>query len=164
MSQPSTLSYRMKSSIASTAKGGRNTGRLRYEMPRPQCWPELQAALTSAALRLQSIICEVSLGSFSGRRTVPSLARADTSDSVGFLKRPSEAEELCHARLIKSPGPPAALSEDNNEKSVTNAAKTHALKGRHVFTGTPSSMVIGILPRVARPRGERRGPRCVPLI
>src|SRR5262249_30061285 len=65
MSQPSTLSYRMKSLIASTAKGGRNTGRFRYEMPRSQCWPELQAALTSAALRLQSIICEVSLGSFS---------------------------------------------------------------------------------------------------
>lgn len=44
-----------------------------------------------------------------------------------------------------------AVSEDNNENSVTSAAKAQALTGTRVFTGTPSSMVMRILPRVARP-------------
>jgi len=39
---------------------------------------------------------------------------------------------------------PAAVSEDSKEKRVTSAAKAQAATGRRVFTGTPSSFIMGI--------------------
>jgi hypothetical protein len=45
----------------------------------------------------------------------------------------------------------AFSSEGISDKAATSGAKIQALAGRRVFTGTPPSLVMAILPRVARP-------------
>jgi hypothetical protein len=54
------------------------------------------------------------------------------------------SQQLGHARLIHMSSLPVAISEDSKEKRVTSAAKAQAATGRRVFTGTPSSFIMGI--------------------
>jgi hypothetical protein len=79
-----------------------------------------------------------------------------------FLKCQEGAEHLRHARLINMFSPPVPISDDTKEKKVTSAAKAQTLTGRRVLTGTPPSVVMVIVPRVAPLEGERRGRRAVP--
>ena len=56
-----------------------------------------------------------------------------------------------------------ATSEDSKEKRVTSAAKAQAATGRRVFTGTPSSFIMGISLGLPANAPNARGRRSVPL-